>query len=272
MIELLSCGDSLHSGSYSLHSSFNRAVNFACGSELAMIVAPEIGAGPFNIVIKDYPPCDVISLTINAEVVYINAHRISVLPQQRFDSTLHIPAFDPRSVRHHLQIMKEYVIANADERSIVFLLDKTRKSFFQSKFDRSIAARFENAFALIQNGEQLKGLKLLRGLGYGLTPAGDDFIAGYMYALHIMRSSGMECELSFENLVEITESENPIVRSFLYSALQGRAVEQWKDLLSAFNLGDEERYIRAVHRILQMGSTSGADELTGFIIGLENVK
>ena len=50
-MKLLSVGDQIERGSYTVHSRFRRAVNFSNGRHLVFLVSQEIGAGPLNIVL-----------------------------------------------------------------------------------------------------------------------------------------------------------------------------------------------------------------------------
>ncbi len=50
-MNLLSFGDQVERGSYTVHSRFKRAVNFSNGRRLVFLVSQEIGAGPLNIVL-----------------------------------------------------------------------------------------------------------------------------------------------------------------------------------------------------------------------------
>jgi len=111
------------------------------------------------------------------------------------------------------------------------------------------------------------------GLGDGLTPSGDDFLAGMLFAIHFAQMVyARKCEL-LPNIVNsvlqnMTTRTNQISRHFLHYAsegLWGRATEQFMTALFGFN--DDVLYC-AVKEKMAYGATSGIDEMSGIMSGL----
>jgi hypothetical protein len=109
------------------------------------------------------------------------------------------------------------------------------------------------------------------GLGPGVTPAGDDFLIGFLAGL--WSTSGKDQrQLSFihsfgDRLMEIAKQTNLISRTYLYHAIRGQFSSSLSNLAEAIALGSEN--IRAVSEVaMRVGHSSGMDSVTGLLIGL----
>jgi Protein of unknown function (DUF2877) len=110
----------------------------------------------------------------------------------------------------------------------------------------------------------------LAGLGPGLTPAGDDFIAGVLLALAIVRARRGDPALN-EIAHLLVETAAPrtheISAAYLRAAYDGQVSERWDPLLAALAAGEAEQITVAAAPVLATGETSGADMLAGFVVG-----
>lgn len=110
----------------------------------------------------------------------------------------------------------------------------------------------------------------LAGLGPGLTPSGDDFIAGVLLALSIVRVQRGDAALN-EIAHLLVETAAPrtheISAAYLRAAYDGLVSERWDPLLQALAAGDADRITAAAAPVLATGETSGADMLAGFVVG-----
>jgi hypothetical protein len=100
--------------------------------------------------------------------------------------------------------------------------------------------------------------RLLGGLGPGLTPSGDDALAGMLLAVHIRQPDADERLVVLADQVDTHE----IARAFLVWAARGQSIEPVHRLLS----GDAT----AAADLLAFGHTSGADLALGLWHGLTN--
>jgi len=73
---------------------------------------------------------------------------------------------------------KNILIDKAPPLSAAFLIDKSRKSNFRTVFEKTLANSLENAFLRLLNLD-LSSIDSLKGVGFGLTPQGDDLIDGF---------------------------------------------------------------------------------------------
>ncbi len=115
-----------------------------------------------------------------------------------------------------------------------------------------------------------QGTIALAGLGPGLTPAGDDFLVGFLMAL-TKEGNGQEklsraCRL-IANYAAATTTQ--LSARWLECAGEGHFGEEWHQLVRAINSGIDGQIAQAMTRILNTGATSGADALCGFFVGLD---
>jgi len=114
----------------------------------------------------------------------------------------------------------------------------------------------------------------LCGLGEGLTPQGDDWLAGWLLGLRLaepMDASGLAPGTTAAMVTEAAYSRTTLLsRAFLACAAAGEAMESWHVLLSqmARDPADERDLESATRTILEHGATSGAAMLEGFLAGL----
>lgn len=118
----------------------------------------------------------------------------------------------------------------------------------------------------------------LLGLGNGLTPAGDDFLAGLLFAVHFAqmlycRRCAYLPAIIKATLHNMTAKTNEISQHFLRYAsegLWGRATERF--MLALFGNNDDMLRI-AIKEKTTYGATSGIDEMSGIMLGLcETIK
>ncbi len=143
-------------------------------------------------------------------------------------------------------------------------------------------------------------IRNLIGLGPGLTPAGDDWLAGWLLALWTAPpapSPGAETSPPAPSPARRGEANSPLPwqgggegggrsvaeiilataarttilsRAFLACAAAGEADESWHDLLNALaSESANQRISESTRVILAHGATSGAAMLMGFVAGID---
>jgi Protein of unknown function (DUF2877) len=120
--------------------------------------------------------------------------------------------------------------------------------------------------AAIRRGDLLAVASALGGLGPGLTPAGDDALAGILLAHRALDGNPDERLLL---AAAQAASTTDLSAALLCWAARGQAVEPVHVLLGAIAARDETAAIAAVTRVSSLGSSSGADLLLGLRLGLE---
>jgi hypothetical protein len=106
----------------------------------------------------------------------------------------------------------------------------------------------------------------IAGRGPGLTPSGDDLLAGIMHAITAWPelaagAAGPDVRRLFADAARPKTTR--ISAAYLDAAARGHAGEPWHALVRSLGQSRAEAR-RAARRVLAIGETSGADALTGF--------
>jgi len=112
----------------------------------------------------------------------------------------------------------------------------------------------------------------LIGLGPGLTPSGDDFVVGYLAGLRSTagdESSRWTFLMAIgDSLSEAASRAGTISRAYLLAATSGHFSEPLSILAQQLSAATDMNSVRAATRgALQIGHTSGADGVLGFLLG-----
>jgi hypothetical protein len=111
----------------------------------------------------------------------------------------------------------------------------------------------------------------LVGLGQGLTPAGDDFLCGFLAAGHCRRAAGLTRPRLLTSLaelvLELVEQTTDISASFLRDAIAGRVSRPLAALAEACSGAPGSDLDGALLRLAAIGHSSGLDAATGFFYG-----
>lgn len=238
-MRILSSGDRIRPGAYEVKARFARSVLLlGAGDRPLFVVDKSIGAGPLNLVVADP------NAFIAGESLAIG--RGSRAP--RFASAL--PRTDLAKLAH---ILVKALPRHAPPDSLVSLFVPAE---ILPRQQANRDALFRKAFAHLAAGRLAAGVRLVRGCGAGLTPAGDDFLCGWMLALRLRRQSALAREI-----LKHARGNNPVSNAFLELSAAGRVNVAVKKLLQA----PSSARVRAV---CAFGHSSGADWLCGMLFGL----
>lgn len=246
-------------GSYRLHSRFPKAVNFSRGKGMAFVVGEDVGRGPCNIVLDGFDPSAISTLSVLRGAVCIDGTRFAYGKGESYDGRWPGRRVIPGNVKE----MRSELCSQAPSHSLAFLLDTRRLAHFRRPFDKAFAERMAIGAAKVFGGELEEGVRLARGCGYGLTPSGDDFLAGVMYGLHMLGD-----ERSAGRVHRAARRGEGLSSVFLRLAHDGLFPEKLKALAEALSGRGDVR--PAVDGVLAMGASSGADLAVGMLMTLEN--
>lgn len=266
MSSLISIGDQILAGKYCLHSSFERAANFSAGGRLVCLATPEIGAGPVNIVVDGIDFSTIQELTISNSHINLGNHRLPVDADLTYHSDITALPINQITFPATLNRFESIFLELAPGKSLAVLLDDRRKTFFKSGFEREFVKRLILGAICLQNGHWRDGIAKMKGCGIGLTPAGDDFIAGMLLGLNFMKNvPGLLFPAAIGEILEISKSDNLLVQSMITLAGDGRTIEPMKNLLTALGSGNLEDINSLIRKLMAVGSTSGADLTAGWL-------
>jgi Protein of unknown function (DUF2877) len=124
----------------------------------------------------------------------------------------------------------------------------------------------------LQIGYTISALAPLIGLGPGLTPAGDDFIVGYLAGLW-STVAGDSARLRFISSLNVWLSRasggtNRISRTYIDAALSGQLSEPIATLAYHLDQTTDKASVRtAAETALHIGHSSGSDGVLGLLLG-----
>lgn len=111
----------------------------------------------------------------------------------------------------------------------------------------------------------------LLGLGMGLTPSGDDVLAGMALALHLPQSPYHLRRADLRHaLLRHAHRTHAVSAAFIHDVLQGEVsspVQAFVDLLYGNHIEKGGEY-RIIHDLTALGHSSGHDLLSGILAGL----
>jgi hypothetical protein len=105
----------------------------------------------------------------------------------------------------------------------------------------------------------------LAGLGGGLTPSGDDYLVGAMHAIWSLQPQSIAVPLCLQLSRAAVPRTTPLSAEWLHAAARGEAGGHWHELLQSLRVGDEGALERSARGLMQVGHSSGADALAGFL-------
>jgi len=269
-VKLQSIGDRLQPGTYRVHSRFHRVVNLLDGRRLASIVGADVGAGPINVVFSGADLSGIRSLSIDRETLTLDGGSYRIDPDRYYDSAIEVGADRPVLLDRNLTLMGRLLVEESPPRSLAFLLDGNRAVPSCGRFESAVLERLSEGVSLVFQGDIVGGARILRGCGFGLTPSGDDFVAGLLIAMHLLRKVfGMEFGDIEEAVHLSSRSGNILSDTLLTFAREGRLTEKMKNLVTAVLCGTEDQVRRHTEQLLLVGDTSGADLGTGFCMTMQ---
>ncbi len=312
MIEIVSFGDLVESGFYHVHSRFTRVVNMTDNGRFVSLVTPDIDAGPLTIVVRGLDPSGVEGLTIEMGAgtpcdgatspddgdislcpgwtITLDGRRIPLDGGRIYKSAIDFQPHTLPRFRKNLGILGLLLAELAPEKSLAFLLERERLAEFRAGFERAVVDHIGHSVRDILHGDTLRGVERLKGCGFGLTPAGDDFIVGLLIATHILERSvepvragarsvsatgasskrsaagsalGRNLALLRTRIFETARSGNTLSDTFLYLAEGGFVTQGMKDLVAALSFGTPGDVRRCAEHLFSVGATSGADMAVG---------
>jgi hypothetical protein len=263
MLEVLDIGDRVETGSYRLHSRFHGALAFLREGTggLVCVVDETKGAGPVHIVVRGLDFASAERLEVGAEAVSLGAADARI--ERRSQSQLPRLTLDAARLQRNLGALREELLASAPARSIVFLLEGRAGIQPVRLFEAELAKRLRAGVARLTAGHTNAAASIC-GLGAGLTPSGDDFLAGYLLGLYAL---GVPEERR-PAIRDAVVTGNPFSAALLDCAAEGRCIEPAGSLVRALFEGTEVDVVRETRRLAAVGASSGADLAVGLYFGL----
>ncbi|MCA9954186.1 MAG: DUF2877 domain-containing protein [Anaerolineales bacterium] len=248
---------------------FDRVMNLTdTEGEIISIVQTSVGAGPFSMVVDWQRPFPEFvspqaSVHKTSMTLFIGPLHLEWPAAELWQPT---PPWDqlrqqPAQWRNRLPELQTAVAQHQDQ------LAAGSPTHFVSQFEMATAA-IHTALAQKDMAGMQTAVAKLAGFGPGFTPAGDDFLVGFLFGLwatHPKEKVVKLAEIVVETAVPRTTQ---LSAAWLKAAGRGEAVEPWHQLLKA--LSNHSDWRPPLQTIMQTGATSGAAALLGFITTAQN--
>lgn len=277
-IHLISWGDHIVDGEYVLHSSFSRALNFVRkggengGIPLLSLVTEKAGAGPINIVIRLLRQVHEKSLHISQNRLIVSQKTYELDASTCYNSSWPFSVLQTDGFAHRLEQFEKALVRQAPEKSLAVLIEPVRERYFRAGFEQAILEQWRNSAHQLLHGDIEKGIGLMKGVGLGATPSGDDFLTGFLLGVWLLHQNGNnKITISRQRFYVLSRGNNLLSNTFLYCAKEGWLFERWKQAV-AYLSGKRGLSSDAIIRdVLSLGETSGADTAVGFVLALNHL-
>ena len=260
------------SGTGRILASFDRSCYLETAEgQLVAALAEPLGRGAFALTVRGTPPFATLhpedTVTVEPGLLVTGEIRIDLTQAALWDPA--IPALaEPGD--EGIAALRDFLRTNAPEEGLsraLFDTVDTGNSALLAQGRRALA-RLRVGLDGADAAALTEGAGLLAGLGPGLTPSGDDVLAGILLALRVWpeRAGPLGPRIASALLVGTAAPRTGrISRAYLWAARQGHAADSWHDLIRA--LPGPAGVAAPASRILETGETSGADMLAGFLFG-----
>lgn len=225
----------------SFHSRYKKTVNFKVNNLIIAFQEQDLPLTPYSI-------------KTNRSLTNLDSHEVSKLITKHLNNN---------SIYKNLKIKK---VDYFNKQDFVNKLEKFLKSkMLNSQILLAIFKKEINPFTDLILDPTNKLTKFI-GLGSGLTPAGDDFIIGYLLGLHLTESISEDINQKLIKAINIKDATNDISRQFLLAALDGHYNEFIVELVSQLN--NSKPTCESLIKISSIGSSSGLDLLAGLYLAI----
>ena len=267
-----------------IHSLYRQSINLINAEQsLLSVVLPEVGPGPFAIVVtQPDPPFEGFDVLDVETPVTITGRRISIGPiqvdatsTQEWQPQPDWQRFGADLVRETQAKLKQLLEEHTPPGSFAPLLNGALPEPNETIQSKALHAAAKPAELLLfslaagdRNGAKEAAMGLA-GLGGGVTPSGDDYLQGAIHATWAKQNEERASRMGEAIAGEATPRTNAVSAEWLRAAARGEAGADWHLLAQAIatNQQVEHTMIRLLHR----GHTSGADAMAGFLATLSAI-
>lgn len=273
-----------------IHSVFRRVANLSLDSgHLLSLSAPEVALAP-NAVAIELPAGSTMT---SAGLRPGQAATLSVLGVQIPEARLHVTfagaaRWEPRpqirgvdrsDLASAAVAVRTMVIAEGASDSLLPLLwmrdrpDMAEPTDFVARA-AGPATLLCAAAARYDTGGVRAASKGLAGLGPGLTPSGDDLLAGFVASWVLTAGAlgvpiGERERIASEILTGASASASELGAVWLAHGVRGEVAEPMGRFFTSLLAGEPDALALAVRGVLALGATSGTDWLVGALLGVE---
>lgn len=272
-----------HPRSGTVHSVFDHAVNLEFGFRgLIGLIAQEKALTPYAVSVRTNAPFS--QTGVRTDMAAYLGEGMLTIPVAKIEIELARAAqvdlcVDAIEIRHRkaaqtLEALITQALKSADAETSLAPLATGGAGNIYTRF---LAPKLEQLLCAVSMGAEEEAVLAAAGCagcGMGLTPSSDDLLSGYFTTLHLLFRAGNrpEGKAFISKMAQAAaEKTNRISGTFLLHSGSALANTAICDLdRSIFTFMDQAAANRAIGRVLAIGSTSGADMLTGIWFALRH--
>lgn len=262
---LISFGDRISTGEYIIHSRFKNSINYYSKEKLLTLGNRYIGSGPSNIIFEEKNFENINRIIVYENSFYLDKEKFEIENKKIYSSKLEILYIDKQKFYKNINLFEKYLKIFSNNKGLLPLIDKNLEN--NESFNNNFLKRIYIGMNTLFNLDIVEGIKLIKGVGIGLTPSGDDFITGILTGLKVIEIITNENNFYLRKMIyKNAKGENLISNNFLYYASEGLFFERTKKLILSLFYGNESEIVDSTLSMLQIGETSGVDFSSGFLI------
>ena len=281
-----------------VHSIFSGAIDVTLqGGSMISIVREEVGSGPINIV-TDLPrgrSMAELGVKKNAEVLKKKDGEILIGGTAVLVSIQHAKLYRTEKefptklgsiseIRANVVVVARTVARRGHHQGLGGLIPLLVPSGTETKhpaelnsFSRLALPRVRSLMSKIREGrisELGTEVQNLAGLGPGLTPSGDDMLAGLMVTLTLIAhnlkgDAEMVRRVNRKIALNARKRTTMLSEEFLSQAARGETNEHFQELIKKMLTALPNEAQRSAEVVLKVGETSGTDTVLGILLGFQ---
>lgn len=266
-----------------IHSIYSKVINFTNERSIYSIVSPFIDNGPSFLKVKN-KDIDFTKLPIKVgEHVFKSGNLIHLSYGLTIRLSEKIMIWDvgfkgreninKDIIKKNISLFNKRILKEGKPGGTryFYLNNWLKLDYMPLIIEKELARRIENFLhAIDRDSLSQRELYSLIGFGMGLTPAGDDFLVGFISVLRFVQSAySKKLMKKITSLIYIDElSTTDISKHILGNALEGKFVESVPRLVNSLLEDDKHRLDISISNIFKIGSSSGLDLSIGIVVAL----
>lgn len=269
-MKIIYVGDCIQKGLYFIHSRFKNFVNFTSDNNSFIGITKDQNLrNPINIIVSKCDIKNIKKVEINSEKILVDGKEFIRSNIKIYNSLLELPRIKPYILQKNVIFSEKYLKENSPQNSLIF-------SFYMletnNSFKDQLAKRVERGINFFLKGDLIGFCKMFTGIGFGLTPSGDDFLCGVIYATIIIEKiSGKKLEKVRKLIYRNSLSKRELSNLFLSHSMSGRANINFKKYFLTLSSSNKDAELsKSIKKILNYGFTSGSDIVWGLVFTLLN--
>lgn len=254
---------------------FRRSIYLQFDSGIVCVGDETIGDGPLNLICHHARKPWYQLASIGAPVLILNdavhVSAVSIdLGATAVWSAPDSPCIDAATLHEGFSLLSSEVRTRLPDEGLasIFLVD----AFPRTAIEQQAYATGRQLVDWVRDGGRrpetvpLEAIDTLLGLGPGLTPSGDDYLAGFSLALRIFGEQHKNDVFAREISARATQRTNAISAAHLAAALHGRVRADLHLVVNAIVAADHARLVRGLEALASNDHSSPWDALAGFVV------